>query len=325
LSEKNIAKNKRRILNMAKRFKVFKIRFPVTNKIGQLLVPHIRFVKHIRKGEQIVVESDRGLELVEFLGSSYENCPDDPVATFLRKPTYLDKQRFKRHQNIAKRLLRELGEAAIRDYGMELKPLAVYIPLDNQRIFFYYLAPHRVDFRQFIRDMSKKYKKWIEMRQLGVRDALQMRGWIGVCGNKVCCTNFMERFETINLNYISEQNLPNAPTKFTGVCGRLMCCLSFEKGNYIEKKLLPPVGSEICLLNSKSEVKVLEIDPLRRLFVYQEGETIKEINLDSILPKDFERIAKAYDCVGCECGTNIGGEFIPSEEIKDFQTFRRFF
>jgi cell fate regulator YaaT (PSP1 superfamily) len=79
---------------MVRKFKVFKIRFPVTNKIGQLLVPHIRFVKYIRKGEQVVVESDRGLELVEFLGSSYENCPDDPLATFLRKPTYLDRQKF---------------------------------------------------------------------------------------------------------------------------------------------------------------------------------------------------------------------------------------
>ncbi len=310
---------------MGRKFKVFKIRFPVVNKIGQLLVPHIKYVKYLKKGDKIVVEGDRGRELVEFLGSSYEHCPQDPIATFVRRATYLDRQKFKAHQNVAKRILKELSEAAER-YGMNLKPLAVYIPLDNQRIFFYYTAPQRVDFRKFIRDMSRKYRKRIEMRQVGVRDAVQMNGWLGVCGQKVCCANFMEKFESINLNFISEQNLPNSPSKFTGICGRLKCCLGFEKGNYIEKKLLPPEGSDICLLEGQKEVTVLEIDPLRRLLVYKEGEAIKEVPLETILPERFEEIARSYDCVGCEC-TDIlhHPEELTAANYGEHYSGRRFF
>jgi len=309
---------------MAKKFKVFKIRFPVVNKIGQLLVPHIRYVKYLKKGDKIVVESDRGRELVEFLGASYEHCPEDPIATFLRRATYVDRQKFRAHQNTAKRIFKELSEAA-QKYGLNLRPLAAYIPLDNQRIFFYYTAPHRVDFRKFIRDMSKRYKRRIEMRQVGVRDAVQMNGWLGVCGQKVCCANFMEKFESINLNYIHEQNLPNSPSKFTGVCGRLKCCMAFEKGNYVEKKLLPPVGTQVCLLDGKKEITILEIDPLRRLLVYQEGEAIKETDLDRFLPQNFEKIAKNYDCVGCECEDRLITEDEITGSFADYYAPRRFF
>ena len=310
---------------MGKKVKVFKIRLPITNKIGQLLVPHIKVVKYLKKGDKIVAETERGVELVEFLGPSYEHCPDDPIATFLRKPTFLDREKFKRHQKRANFLLKELSQKAV-EYGMDLKPLAVYIPLDNRRIFFYYTAPKRVDFRQFIRDMSKKYGKRIEMRQIGVRDAVQMKGAVGVCGQKTCCSVFVEKFESINVNYIAEQNLPNSANKFTGVCGRLKCCLAFEKGNYVEKKLLPPVGSEVCLIDGKRVVEILEIDPLRRLLVYKEGEAIKEDVLDKFLPKDFDKIAKFYDCVGCECSS--GGEnemeLVPFYS-KDFIVPRRFY
>ena len=312
---------------MGKR-KIFKIRFPVVNKIGELLVPHPKFLKYVRKGDKIVVESERGLELVEYLGVSYEHCPEDPVATFLRKPTYLDREKFKRNQRRAKVLLKELSQAA-QQYGMNLRPLAVYIPLDNQRIFFYYTAPQRVDFRQFIRDMSKRYRKRIEMRQVGVRDAVQMNGWVGVCGQKVCCASFMERFHSVGLNLIQEQNLPNSPSKFTGLCGRLKCCLAFEEGNYSEKKLLPPEGSELCLIDGQREVKILEIDPLRRLLVYQEEDSIREVPLDTILPRGFDEIARSYDCVGCSCSSRSpkGGEdFIPLSGMKeDFHFPKRFF
>lgn len=311
---------------MGKR-KVFKIRFPVINKIGELLVPHPKFLRYVRKGDKIVVESDRGVELVEFLGSSVEHCNNVPVATFVRKPTYLDREKARRFSRRAKVLLKELGEAAAQ-YGMNLRPLTVYIPLDNQRIFFYYTAPHRVDFRQFIRDMSKRYRKRIEMRQVGVRDAVQMKGWIGVCGQKVCCANFMERFFSVGLHYIQEQNLPNSPSKFTGICGRLKCCMGFEEGNYTEKKLLPPVGSEVCLIEGQKEVKILEIDPLRRLLVYQEGDSIREIDLDSLLPKDFEKIARSYDCIGCNCSSHHkveGEDFVPFKGLGDYETHRRFF
>ena len=70
----------------------------------------------------------------------------------------------------------------------------------------------------------------------------------------------------------------------------------------------------------------MEIDPLRRLLVYKEGESIKEDVLDKFLPKDFDKISKFYDCVGCECSS--GGEnemeLVPFYG-KDFIVPRRFY
>ncbi|NPB05921.1 MAG: hypothetical protein GXO08_06055 [Aquificae bacterium] len=307
---------------MGKRRKVFKVRLPVTNKVAEMLVPHPKVLRHLKKGDRVVVESERGTELVEYLGPSEEHCPSDPVVTFLRKPTYLDREKFRRYRNRAKVLFRELSQKA-EEYGLNLRPLEVYVPLDNRRIFFYYTAPQRVDFRKFIRDMSKRYGKRIEMRQVGVRDAVQMKGGLGVCGHKVCCSNFMERFRSVGLDFIAEQNLPHSPSKFTGLCGRLKCCLAFEKGNYAEKRLLPPVGTEVCLLEGKRVVEVLEIDPIRKTWVYREGEAVKEAELALLAPEGFERIARSYDCVGCACDDL----FTPDEvaEGGDFRTVRRFY
>ena len=94
----------------------------------------------------------------------------------------------------------------------------------------------------------------------------------------------------------------------------------------MEKKLLPPIGSTVCLIEGRKEVEILEIDPLRRLLIYKEGESIKEDVLDKYLPKDFEKIARNYDCIGCECETPKEGDEIFTQNFgRDFVTFRRFY
>jgi cell fate regulator YaaT (PSP1 superfamily) len=308
---------------------VYKIRFPVTNNIGELLVDDIRYVQYLKKGAQLLAESERGLELVEFLGPSEEHCPSNPVAVFIRRATYYDVKKYQRYRNIAQKIFKELSQYAV-EYGLNLRPLDCYIPLDNQKIYFFYTAPKRVDFRQFIRDMSRRYRKRIEMRQVGVRDAVQMKGGIGVCGNLVCCYNFIEKFESVPLDYINEQNLPYSPSKFTGICGRLKCCLAIEKNNYIEKKLLPPINSEIGLLENKETAQVLEIDPLRKLIVLKIGETTKEFPISYITPQNFEKIVKAYDCVGCQCPPSplfgqVKEETDETALLSDIFSTKRFF
>jgi hypothetical protein len=111
---------------------------------------------------------------------------------FLRKATEEDKRKAKENEERAKEF-HELCKRKIKEHNLEMKLLKTYIPLDGSKVFFYYTAEHRVDFRALVRDLARYVRRRIEMRQIGVRDAVQMMGWLGNCGNDVCCAKFAEK------------------------------------------------------------------------------------------------------------------------------------
>lgn len=121
-------------------------------------------------------------------------------------------------------------------------------------------------------------------------------GW--VCAERFLLLKFMERFDSISLKDIEEQNLPLSPSKFTGPCGRLVCCMSFEKDNYLVKHLLPEKGSELCV--DGKVARLLEVDPLRSVVVLDFEGKAKELPLGEVLPKDYEKVLKnCQTCGGC--------------------------
>ncbi|MFN7065797.1 MAG: stage 0 sporulation family protein [Aquificaceae bacterium] len=251
--------------------------------------------ERLSRGEFVVVQSDKGEEMVKVLGASKEAAPLKVL--FLRKAKEEDLKRLEENQEKEKTAL-EVCKRKIAEHGLEMKLLKAYMPLDRSKIFFYYLSEHRVDFRNLVKDLAKVFKKRIEMRQVGVRDAVQMMGWLGSCGDLPCCTRFQEDFQSVSLRDIEEQNLPLSPQKFTGPCGRLMCCLVFERDNYLVKALLPEVGGELCFEGKVYRVEY--IDPLRwRIVLLSEGYK-KEIGLEEILPKGYDRaLQHCKECGSC--------------------------
>ena len=268
-----------------------KVRSFDTNKIGVLEDCN----EDVSRDEVVVVDSEeKGEDVVRVLGYSKEDSPTGTRYRFLRKATKRDLKILERNEKESKRAFQTCKEK-IKEQGLEMHLLKAYVPLNSKKIFFYYTAEDRVDFRRLVRELAKIFRKRIEMRQVGVRDAVQILGWVGLCGEVPCCMRFMEKFDSISLKDIEEQNLPLSPSKFTGPCGRLVCCMSFEKENYLVKHILPEKGSEICL--DGKVATLLEVDPLRNVVLLQIEDKKREMNLEELLPKGYERAIEA--CKGC--------------------------
>ena len=64
-------------------------------------------------------------------------------------------------------------------------------PFGGGKIIFYFTADGRVDFRALVRDLAKRYRTRIEMKQIGVRDEAKVLGDIADCGQELCCRTFL--------------------------------------------------------------------------------------------------------------------------------------
>ena len=279
------------------RTKTVRIRFLDTHKFSDVNNVPV-FVK---KGDFIVIETEKGEELVLVLGNSVPD-PENSYK-FLRKATRKDIQIFDKHEKEAEKALNICKNFAER-LGLKMNLLKAYIPLNRSKILFYYVSEGRVDFRQLVKDLAKKLKMRIEMRQVGVRDGVQMFGAVGVCGHECCCSLFMDKFDAVSVEMLEEQNLPPTPMKFTGICGRLMCCLAFEADNYSIRKDLPEEESVININGREYTVK-------RYDFIKEEVELIDENGMSVFY--SFDELDKLgikreqTGCGGCNgCGKNAG-------------------
>ena len=82
---------------------------------------------------------------------------------------------------------------------------------------------------------------------------------VGVCGRELCCTRFLNNFETVSIKMAKEQNISLNPSKISGNCGRLMCCLKYEECVYTEKlKGHPKVGATVKTEDGTGEVVSIE-------------------------------------------------------------------
>jgi cell fate regulator YaaT (PSP1 superfamily) len=122
-----------------------------------------------------------------------------------------------------------------------------------------------VDFRDLAKELAAVYKTRIELHQIGVRDKAKKISGIGPCGQKLCCSRFLNDFDSVSISMAKNQNLSLNPTKINGLCGRLLCCLKYENQCYTDcKKNLPKVGDMV-----ETEIgngKVISVDILRKKY-----------------------------------------------------------
>lgn len=116
----------------------------------------------------------------------------------------------------------------INELSLEMKLVDVHYQFDKKKIFFFYTADGRIDFRQLAKNLAAHFKTRIELRQIGVRDEAKRLGGIATCGREYCCATFISNFKRITTDIASENNISSNISKHTGPCGKLKCCLSFE-------------------------------------------------------------------------------------------------
>ena len=128
----------------------------------------------------------------------------------------------------------------IKEREIPIKLVKVAFVTNEKKAVFFFTSEGRIDFRDLVKDLAKKIKMRIEMKQIGIRDETKIIGGLGICGRQLCCKTFLTNIEPITLQMAKKQNLSMNPLKISGQCGRLMCCLSYEDDHggrvYIEDK-----------------------------------------------------------------------------------------
>ncbi len=127
---------------------------------------------------------------------------------------------------------------------------------NGSKMIFYFTADNRVDFRALVKNLVQEFRTRVEMRQIGVRHETKMIGGVGTCGRELCCSSFINRFDSVSIKMAKEQELPLNPNKISGVCNRLLCCLTYEYGSYKrQRKKMPKPGKKILIDGSKYLVR----------------------------------------------------------------------
>jgi cell fate regulator YaaT (PSP1 superfamily) len=215
------------------------------------------------RGQQVMVRSDRGVELGDVLCPVSEKTsrflPNPAQGEILRVATPEDQEQETRlaedrnpvfatcHELIAKRRL-------------QMNLVDVELIHGRERVVFYYLAEKRVDFRELVKDLARVLRTRIEMRQIGVRDEAKLLADYGDCGKPVCCNTHLTRMPPVSMKMAKIQKTTLDPAKISGRCGRLKCCLRYEYDTYrAMERTLPPVGSRVVTPKGQGRVVAQDI------------------------------------------------------------------
>src|SRR5437764_14514338 len=201
-----------------------------------------------RVGDKVLVPTDDGTEVAECVWAP--QYVDDEIGGLPRLAGVATEDDLSRDDRNRRRRAeaRVAAKDLVKQHDLPMKVVGVdYLDRsDPQRFVVYFSAPHRVDFRDLVRDMSRTLDTKVELRQIGARDEARRQGGIGPCGRDLCCATFLKDFEPVSVRMAKDQDLPVNPMRIAGACGRLMCCLKYEHPLYQDfRKDAPPVGAAV--------------------------------------------------------------------------------
>ncbi len=148
------------------------------------------------------------------------------------------------------------------DLGLNMKIGDVEFQGDGSKAIFYYIADERVDFRQLIKNFAEEFRIRIEMKQIGARQEAGLIGGLGVCGQALCCSRYMNDFQSITTQAARCQDLSLNPQKLAGQCGKLKCCINYEAAAYTDAQSHIPKVTEPLQLED-GEAFLLKTDILK--------------------------------------------------------------
>ncbi len=195
----------------------------------------------VEAGAQYVVSSPDG-ERVGRL-APYETpvvrpCGERLAGSVVRRAAPAEVSRSEELRLVARDALHFCRDRA-RELNLALRPVAAIVPLDRDTVVITFAAEERVDFRELLRDLGRRTRRRVELRQIGVRDQAKASGGWGPCGRMLCCSTFMARFNSVTIRMAKAQKLSLNPTRISGMCGRLMCCLAHEAAEGEGKRKAP--------------------------------------------------------------------------------------
>jgi len=236
-------------------------------------------------GDYVVVETGQGLGLGMIVVSPFpyvERKSDRTLKKVIRIAHEKDLNQRKENYKIEQTAYKYCQTCIVK-LELKMNLFSVENSFDGDKLTFFFTSEGRVDFRQLVKMLAKQLVMKIEMRQVGIRNQAKMCGGMGRCGQQICCSSFLEKFEHVSIRMAKEQNLSLNPTKISGQCGRLMCCLNYENEVYKDlKKKYPKIGKTVKTKDGKG--KVIRHNVIcGRLSVRLDNRSDVEVKIDDII------------------------------------------
>ncbi len=248
----------------------------VTFSRAGALVPYDPGRLELNLGDLVVVEHESGGDEIGIVAKGPLDVPVEELPHFVdavkRKATERDLARAEENKELARDAFSYCLHR-ISVHNLPMKLIHVSVTLNRKKIIFYFTAEERVDFRNLVRDLARKYKTRVDMKQIGIRDEAKMVGGIGPCGRVICCASVLRTFDPVSIRMAKDQYVILNPTKISGLCGRLVCCLGFEHGYYKEMgHYYPKIGDTVETVEGiKGQVVSVNIMD-RKVFISVEGD-----------------------------------------------------
>ena len=223
------------------------VRYGATRILGEFTT---RGFGALARGTAVIVRSDRGHEWGTVLSTASEQTrtylgTSEPHGRIIRIATPEDETERDRAVRAEQDAFAGCLEL-IRERNMQMQLVDAEQVVGGERLIFYYVSEQRVDFRDLVKGLAKRFHVRIEMRQIGIRDEAKLLADYGDCGQPVCCNTFLREMPPVSMKMAKLQKATLDPSKISGRCGRLKCCLRYEYDTYEEhRKEMPPVGATV--------------------------------------------------------------------------------
>lgn len=184
----------------------------------------------LRVGDPVIVDFEGDLTFGIVYTAPYPvpfSPPMRVMKQILRVPTGEERGIIHRHEQLTREGIAYCREQAAA-LGLRMKMVEVFAALDRRQITFVYTADDRIDFRELVRILARRFHSRIEMRQIGVREEARRLGGVDTCGLTLCCASFLTDFLPVSAKQARKLGVAVDDPKLLGLCGRLKCCLMFE-------------------------------------------------------------------------------------------------
>lgn len=223
----------------------------------------------------VIVKDERGLQFARVVDIVDDENNGD-YDSVIRIATKKDYQKYLSNLEETKYALKKCEELVNKE-NLRMTLLDANYNFDKTQLLIRFLSDERVDFRNLAKDMGARFKTRIEFRQIGIRDKAKEVGGFGPCGRLLCCSTFLNDFNSVSINMAKNQGLALNPTKINGVCGRLLCCLNYENEAYLEaRKDVPEIGKKVVI--DGREGKVITSEPLLGKYKVLIDEEVVEVD-----------------------------------------------
>ncbi len=219
----------------------------------------------LKLGDYVIVEGEHGESVGRVIIVPHDVVSGDlskNTKRILRRASEEDVTNYMKSREEACGLF-DICARKIAEHNLPMKLIDAELTEGGKKVIFFFFAEQRVDFRALVKELAGSMHRYIEMRQIGARDASGFIGCMGPCGRTTCCSSYMRQFQSISIGMAKTQGLSPNPLKLTGMCGKLKCCLAYENKAYQElRQGLPKVNSWVQTPSGVG--KIANVDILRR-------------------------------------------------------------